>query len=328
MANAIAKLDVLACFAERAIALQLVKPELVKSAMIDIQAGRHPVVESNLDKPFIANDLRLDAERKMLVITGPNMGGKSTYMRQNALIALLAHTGSFVPAERAVLGPLDRIFTRIGAADDLAGGRSTFMVEMTEMAHILRNATPNSLVLGDEIGRGTSTFDGLSLAWACAIDLAKKIEAYSLFATHYFEITHLADEMQNVQNVHLSAVEHQQSIVFMYQIKAGAANQSYGIQVARLAGLPDAVLQAAQARLQQLEKQNMSLHDAVNTLGTADMFQSAQLTTNAVVDTPTATTQTPHAQSILEQLQAIDPDDISARDAHQLLYQLTELAAK
>jgi len=212
MAEAIAELDVLTCFCERSIALNFTRPELVSNsgkdnALIDIRGARHPIVEANQDEPFISNDLCLDKQTKMLVITGPNMGGKSTYMRQSALIALLAHTGSFVPADSARIGTIDKIFTRIGASDDLAGGRSTFMVEMTEMAQILRNSTENSLVLVDEIGRGTSTFDGLSLAWACATELANSISAYCLFATHYFEITQLADELDNVQNVHLSAVE-------------------------------------------------------------------------------------------------------------------------
>jgi len=319
MANAIAELDVLACFAERAITLNLVKPNLVKECTVDIRGGRHPVVEQNLDKPFIANDLILSTERKMLVITGPNMGGKSTYMRQNALIALLAHTGSFVPAENVTLGPIDRIFTRIGAADDLAGGRSTFMVEMTEMAHILRNATANSLVLVDEIGRGTSTFDGLSLAWACAIDLANRIGAFSLFATHYFELTHLADDFTNVENVHLNAVEHEQSIVFMYQIKSGCANQSYGIQVARLAGLPNEVLTAAKARLNELENQavgNSASHSVNNNSNmNLDLFSQNETTVN---------NETTYKDDIVDKLKCIDADDITARKAHELLYELID----
>lgn len=307
MANAIAELDVLACFSERAISLNFVKPVLVQENIIDIRGGRHPIVEQSLSKPFIANDLTLSNEHKMLVITGPNMGGKSTYMRQSALIALLAHTGSFVPAESAKLGPIDRIFTRIGAADDLAGGRSTFMVEMTEMAHILRNATTNSLVLVDEIGRGTSTFDGLSLAWACAIDLANRIGAYSLFATHYFELTHLADDLPNVNNVHLSAIEHDQSIVFMYQVKTGCVSQSYGIQVARLAGLPSGVLKAAKARLNELENQDINDSAISN-----DLFNQQQTTPNNVsVD-----------NDIIIKLKSIDADDITAREAHELLYEL------
>ena len=226
MAQSLAQLDVLSNFAERAVALNFTCPVITDESGIEIIEGRHPVVEANQSKPFIGNDLILNEQTKMRVITGPNMGGKSTYMRQNALITLLAYTGSYVPATKATIGPIDRIFTRIGAADDLAGGRSTFMVEMTEMANILRNASANSLVLVDEIGRGTSTYDGLSLAWACAVDLAERINAYSLFATHYFEVTDLAEQLDTVENVHLDAVEHGQDIVFMYHVKAGPANQS------------------------------------------------------------------------------------------------------
>ncbi len=303
MAQALAQLDVLSNFAERAVSLNFCKPNLVDDAGISIQEGRHPVVEANQSSPFIANDLDLNDATKMLVITGPNMGGKSTYMRQNALIALLAYTGSFVPASKVTLGPIDRIFTRIGAADDLAGGRSTFMVEMTEMANILRNATPNSLVLVDEIGRGTSTYDGLSLAWACALDLAQRLKAFSLFATHYFEITELAEPLSSVNNVHLDAVEHGNSIVFMYHVKSGPANQSYGIQVARLAGLPDDVLKTAQEKLRGLESQQ--------TLQSKDSPQSS------------INFDSPETMSIVEQeLLRLDPDQLSARQALDLIYQL------
>ncbi len=323
IASALAKLDVLSNFAERAIMLELTAPELVDEPVINIRGGRHPVVERNLDKPFIANDLVLDNSTKMLAITGPNMGGKSTYMRQNALITLLAHTGSYVPASAATIGPIDRIFTRIGAADDLAGGRSTFMVEMTEMAQILRNATANSLVLVDEIGRGTSTFDGLSLAWACANDLAKRLQSFSLFATHYFEITHLAEELDNVANVHLNAVEHEHSIVFMYTIKPGPANQSYGIQVARLAGLPDDVLRSAKLRLDLLEQQNLNngLQGSNHQSGpsTMDMFNQP-LSANPV------DVCVQESDPIVQELMTIDPDNITAREAHQLLYKLVDSA--
>ena len=240
----------------------------------------------------------------MHVITGPNMGGKSTYMRQNALITLLAYTGSFVPASSVTLGPIDRIFTRIGAADDLAGGRSTFMVEMTEMANILRNATSTSLVLVDEIGRGTSTYDGLSLAWACALDLAQRLNAFSLFATHYFEITELAEQLSRVKNVHLDAVEHGNNIVFMYHVKNGPANQSYGIQVARLAGLPSDVLSTAQNKLRGLEAQQSQI--------TNDSPQSS-MDFNQADAKPSAVEQ---------ELQNLDPDQLSARQALDLLYQL------
>jgi len=255
-ATAIAQLDVLACYAERAESLKLICPELTDTPGFNIEDGRHVVVEQISDQPFIANDTRFTAERRMLVITGPNMGGKSTYMRQTALIVLMAYAGCFVPAGRAVLGPVDRIFTRIGASDDLTGGRSTFMVEMTETANILHNATATSLVLLDEIGRGTSTFDGLALAWASAAHLATGSGAFTLFATHYFELTQLATELSAVANVHLAATEHNGSIVFLHNVREGPASQSYGIQVARLAGLPARVLQHAQTLLAELEQRS------------------------------------------------------------------------
>ncbi len=248
-ANALATLDVLVTLAERAVTLNYRRPELVDKPRITITAGRHPVVERVLDEPFVANDLVFDDQRRMLVITGPNMGGKSTYMRQTALIVVLAHIGSFVPAEAASIGPIDRVFTRIGAGDDLAGGRSTFMVEMTETANILHNATPESLVLMDEVGRGTSTYDGLSLAWACAGYLAREVRAFTLFATHYFELTELADTHDTCANVHLDAVEHGESLVFLHTVQEGPANKSFGLQVARLAGLPRSVVDEAAAYL-------------------------------------------------------------------------------
>ncbi|MBK8964676.1 MAG: DNA mismatch repair protein MutS [Candidatus Competibacteraceae bacterium] len=255
-AAALAELDVLADLAERAAELRWNPPELVAEPGLEIAAGRHPVVEQVLEEPFVPNDLRLEpARRRMLVVTGPNLGGKSTFMRQTALIVLLAHIGSFVPAERAVLGPIDRIFTRIGASDDLASGRSTFMVEMSEAANILHNATPHSLVLIDEIGRGTSTFDGLALAWACAAHLAATVRAFTLFATHYFELTRLPDEQSGIANVHLDAVEHGETIVFRHRVQDGPASRSYGLQVAALAGVPPAVIQQARQRLRLLERQ-------------------------------------------------------------------------
>ncbi len=255
-AAALAELDVLANLAERAAALRWNPPELVAEPGIEIQAGRHPVVEQVLDEPFVPNDLRLEPEgRRMLIVTGPNLGGKSTFMRQTALIVLLAHLGSFVPAEQAVIGPIDRIFTRIGASDDLATGRSTFMVEMSEAANILHNATPHSLVLIDEIGRGTSTFDGLALAWACAAHLAEKIRAFTLFATHYFELTRLPDEHPGIANVHLDAAEHGAALVFLHQVQDGSADRSYGLHVAALAGVPPVVIQQARQRLRLLERQ-------------------------------------------------------------------------
>ncbi len=255
-AAALAELDVLTDLAERAAALRWNPPELSTAPGIAIQAGRHPVVEQALEEAFTPNDLTLEPERRrMLIVTGPNAGGKSTLMRQTALIALLAHVGSFVPAERAVIGPLDRIFTRIGASDDLAGGRSTFMVEMSEAANILHNATPHSLVLIDEIGRGTSTFDGLALAWACAAHLAGTVRAFTLFATHYFELTRLPDEQPGIANVHLDAVEHGDTLVFLHRVQDGPASRSHGLQVAALAGVPPVVIQQARQRLRLLERQ-------------------------------------------------------------------------
>ena len=254
-AHGIAEIDVLANFAERAAHLHWCCPQLSNEAGVKIIAGRHPVVESVSEKPFVPNDVHLDLRQRMLLITGPNMGGKSTYMRQIALIVLLAHIGSFVPATSAEMGPVDRIFTRIGAADDLASGRSTFMVEMTETANILHNATSQSLVLMDEIGRGTSTFDGLSLAWACAHYLAQGVRAFTLFATHYFELTALADEIATVSNVHLDATEHGDKIIFLHTVQPGPANQSYGIHVAQLAGVPRSVIQFAKEKLQTLEQE-------------------------------------------------------------------------
>jgi DNA mismatch repair protein MutS len=248
IASALAELDALACFAERAAALDLTAPELCSDTTIEIEAGRHPVVERQV-QDYIANDTRLAPERRLLLITGPNMGGKSTYMRQVALVVLLANVGSFVPARRAHIGPIDQIFTRIGASDDLAGGRSTFMVEMTESANILRNASEQSLVLMDEVGRGTSTFDGLALAWAIARHLIEVNRSYCLFATHYFELTRLAADFTSVANVHLDAVEHKDRIVFLYAVREGPASQSYGIQVAQLAGVPAAVIRAARRYL-------------------------------------------------------------------------------
>ena len=252
-AQAIAELDVLNSFAERATNLNYCKPEISEESGVDIQNGRHPVVEKSIESQFVDNNLYLKDEQKMLIITGPNMGGKSTYMRQTALIVLMAFSGSYVPASKATIGPIDRIFTRIGSSDDLAGGRSTFMVEMTETAAILQNATNNSLVLMDEIGRGTSTFDGLSLAWSAAIHIAEQIRAFTLFATHYFELTSLPDSYINIANVHLDAIEHENGILFLHKVKTGAANQSYGLQVAKLAGVPAVVIKNAEEKLRQLE---------------------------------------------------------------------------
>jgi DNA mismatch repair protein MutS len=252
-ANALAQCDALMALAERALSLQWVKPELADKPGIDIVDGRHPIIDALLSHQFVPNDCQLNADQCMQIITGPNMGGKSTYMRQIALIVLLAHIGSFVPAKSACIGPVDRIFTRIGASDDLASGRSTFMVEMTETANILHHATDKSLVIMDEVGRGTSTFDGLSLAWACAEELAQSTRCFCLFATHYFELTDLSQQQDNVCNVQLSATEHNDQIVFLHKVKPGAASRSYGLQVAKLAGVPENVIKNAKQKLQQLE---------------------------------------------------------------------------
>ncbi len=302
---ALAMLDVLACLAGRALALRWTRPVFVDEPRIEIRGGRHPVVEQHLDAPFVPNDLELSESRRALVITGPNMGGKSTYMRQNALIVILAGIGSFVPADAAMIGPVDRIFSRIGAADDLAGGRSTFMVEMTEAANILNNATAQSLVLMDEIGRGTSTYDGLSLAWACARQLIVELRAYTLFATHYFELTALADELEGCANVHLDATEHGEELVFLHAVREGAANRSFGLQVARLAGVPGEVLAKARRYLTALERRDR----------TADGAHGQQwLPLDAAVD--------PAEAAVLRELRGLDPDALSPRDAQALLYRL------
>ena len=304
-AAAIAGLDVLANFAERAEALSLQRPALVEEPVFEVTRGRHLVVEQVIDEPFIANDAVLDNARRMLLITGPNMGGKSTYMRQNAIIALLAHSGSRVPAAAARLGVMDRIFTRIGAADDLASGRSTFMVEMTETANILHNATPRSLVLMDEIGRGTSTFDGLSLAWAAAVHLARSVRAFTFFATHYFELTALPESCPTMVNVHLDATEHRDHVVFLHQIQAGPASKSFGLQVAKLAGVPQPVLVAAAEKLRELEAGRGALPPAP-TPAQSDLFSD------------------PANHPVLAELAELDVDELSPREALALLYTLRE----
>jgi len=305
-AAGLAELDVLGSFAERAETLGLAKPEIVDEPCIEISGGRHLVVEQVIDTPFVANDLELNRQRKLLVITGPNMGGKSTYMRQTALIAILAHIGSFVPAERLRIGPVDRIFTRIGASDDIAGGRSTFMVEMTETATILNNATESSLVLMDEIGRGTSTFDGLSLAWAAAHHMGEKVQAFTLFATHYFELTALADEIPACTNVHLDATEHKGQLVFLHAVKPGPANQSYGLQVAALAGVPPIVIKRARAYLATLETHQVSEHP------------QAQLPLTAPVEE--------EQDELANALDEINPDDMTPREAMDALYRLKKIS--
>ena len=303
---ALAELDVLTCFSERAETLSLREPELSETPCIEIEGGRHLVVEQVIDTPFVANDVLLDEGQRLLVITGPNMGGKSTFMRQTALIAILALVGSFVPAERLRIGPIDRIFTRIGASDDLAGGRSTFMVEMTETATILNNASEQSLVLMDEIGRGTSTFDDLSLAWAAAHYMGEKAQAFTLFATHYFELTALASELPACSNVHLDATEHEGQLVFLHAVKPGPANQSYGLQVAALAGVPPNVIKRAKTYLKALESQQ-----TVN----ADHPQ-AQLALEVADEEP---------DRLRESVDSIDPDSLTPRAALAALYKLKEL---
>lgn len=321
VAAALAELDLLATFAERARALNWNAPEFTQETGIDIEQGRHPVVETQIEQ-FIANDCTLNMQRKLLLITGPNMGGKSTFMRQIALIALLAYVGSYVPAKRARFGPLDRIFTRIGAADDLAGGRSTFMVEMTEAAAILHDATPLSLVLMDEIGRGTSTFDGLALAWAIARHLLADNGCYTLFATHYFELTQLPAEFAQAVNVHLSAVEHDHGIVFLHAVEEGPANQSYGLQVAQLAGVPAAVIRAARKHLAQLERQSVEQSAPTPQL---DLFAAPGNDTGTVDDPAPETTA--HTRTIMQRLRELNPDELRARDALDLVYELHELAS-
>ncbi len=317
-AEALSELDVLAGFAERALALDWSMPELGDAPCLRIERGRHPVVEAVRAEPFEPNDLLLGEHEggdgqaiRMLVITGPNMGGKSTYMRQNALIVLLAHIGSFVPATRVVIGPIDRILTRIGAGDDLARGQSTFMVEMSETSYILHHATSESLVLMDEIGRGTSTYDGLALADACARHLAGINRSYTLFATHYFELTALAQPGSGIANVHLDAVEHDDSLVFMHAVKDGPANRSYGLQVAALAGLPKSVIQQARARLAELEQQG---RDAPSSAMTA-----------LALDTPQQIGLFTPDSAALDALAALQPDDLTPKQALEALYRLKSL---
>jgi DNA mismatch repair protein MutS len=314
-AAAVASLDALASLAERADTLQWVQPELTEAQLFRVESGRHPVVEQFSGTSFVPNDLCFDDSRRMLIVTGPNMGGKSTYMRQAALIAVLAHIGSFVPAKSAVIGPLDRVFTRIGAADDLAGGRSTFMVEMTETASILHNASRHSLVLMDEIGRGTSTFDGLSLAWAVARHLATKVGAFTLFATHYFELTGLAVELPGVVNLHLDATEHGDDLVFLHAVKEGPASRSFGLAVAKLAGVPQPVIAAARRYLAELEAQrDAAVASAPSPQGSLPFDGSVAPKTDE-----------PAADDLRERLAEINPDALSPREAHTLMYELKAL---
>jgi DNA mismatch repair protein MutS len=304
-AAGLAALDVLTNLAERAATLDWCRPELTPEPSIEIEDGRHPVVEQVSSNPFVANGVRLGDGRRMLVITGPNMGGKSTFMRQTALIVLMAYAGSFVPARSARLGPVDRVFSRIGASDDLAGGRSTFMVEMEETANILHNATAQSLVLMDEVGRGTSTFDGLSLAWSCAVELANRIRAFTLFATHYFELTTLPDEYPGIGNVHLDAAEHGDGIVFLHALREGPANQSYGLQVAALAGVPAKVIKRARTRLRELE-------DAARRHSDRGATQLSLFP----LEPP---------NPALDALRALEPDALTPRQALEALYRIKDL---
>lgn len=313
-AQAICELDVLANFSERAFTLQWCQPQLNSEPCLSIRQGRHPVVEKIQDTPFVANDILFNDDRRMLLITGPNMGGKSTYMRQAALLTLMAHIGSYVPAESASFGPVDRIFTRIGASDDLAGGRSTFMVEMTETANILHNATKQSLVLMDEIGRGTSTYDGLSLAYASAHYLAGITQAFTLFATHYFELTHLSESFKQIVNVHLDALEHGDKIVFLHKVEEGSASQSYGIQVAALAGVPNDVIEMAKTKLMSLEKTTLP----------NDNNSVAALTSESRVTHPA---EVPNNNELFTALKNINPDELSPREALDLIYQLKKKTA-
>jgi DNA mismatch repair protein MutS len=306
-ATALAELDVLVNFAERSDTLNLVQPTLLEKSGIHIEGGRHLVVEQLSDIPFVANDLTFSAQRRMLIITGPNMGGKSTYMRQAALIVLMAHIGCYVPAKTMSCGPIDKIFTRIGASDDLASGRSTFMVEMSETANILHNATSNSLILMDEIGRGTSTFDGLSLAWACADYLAKETKAFTLFATHYFELTTLAEGQKAIVNVHLEAMEHNDKIIFLHAVKDGSASQSYGLQVAALAGVPRCVIDKAKGKLQQLEDQAYTEQQTEKKSSQLDLFAAKEC----------------HPAVLM--LDELNVDDVSPRQALEWLYRLKGL---
>lgn len=304
-AIALAEIDILGTFAERADTLNLNQPDFDERQGMTIRGGRHLIVEQNQTSAFIPNDLELHEDRTMLIITGPNMGGKSTYMRQTALIAILAHIGSFVPATSARFGPIDRIFTRIGASDNLAGGQSTFMVEMMETANILHNATRHSLVLMDEIGRGTSTSDGLALAWASAAFLARSIKACTLFASHFFELTSIPQYFENAVNVHLDVVEHGDRIIFMHAVKEGPANRSYGLQVAKLAGVPEPIINHAREYMQ----------DSGNTF-------------------PATTTDQPQDDLFHRQLPVVDellqcnPDELTPKQALELLYKLKELGTR
>jgi DNA mismatch repair protein MutS len=322
IAFGIAQLDTLTALAAHAARNNWCMPQLVEEPCLTIVEGRHPVVENQIER-FIANDCKLSNDRRLLLITGPNMGGKSTFMRQVALITLLAYVGSYVPAASATIGPIDRIFTRIGASDDLANGRSTFMVEMTESATILNGATEHSLVLMDEVGRGTSTFDGLALAWAIARHLIETSRSFTLFATHYFELTQLPEQNPSAANVHLSAVEHKDSIVFLHAVQDGPASQSYGLQVAQLAGVPPSVIRAARKHLARLEAQALDATPQLDLFAPAPCDE-AEAGTEAATPAPVPQTAESPALTLLD---AIDPDALSPREALERLYELKRLAS-
>ncbi len=324
IAHAIAQLDTLVALGDHAARNDWCAPQLVNHPAIQITQGRHPVVEKQIER-FIANDCLLSAEHKLLLITGPNMGGKSTYMRQVALITLLAYVGSYVPAGSAIIGPIDRIFTRIGAADDLAGGRSTFMVEMTESAAILNGASENSLVLMDEVGRGTSTFDGLALAWAIAKQLIDVTRCFTLFATHYFELTQLPEIHPSAANVHLSAVEHKDSIVFLHAVQPGPASQSYGLQVAQLAGVPAQVIRAARKHLALLESQSVQATPQFD-LFSAPLIEIEEETEEVSASASMSISKVMPNHALTEALALIDPDALTPREALEQLYRLKNLS--
>ena len=305
--KALAQVDALATLAERAATLNYVQPRFTESHHLYIKQGRHPVIEQAQKEPFTANDAYFDEQRKLLLITGPNMGGKSTYMRQIALITWLAYCGSFVPAGEFEIGPIDAIYTRIGASDDLSSGRSTFMVEMTEAANILNNASKQSLVLMDEVGRGTSTYDGLSLAWCCAEHLSEVNQSYCLFATHYFELTQLPELYSKIHNIHIDAIEHNEKIIFLHNVKEGQANQSYGLQVAQLAGIPKSVIASAQLKLKELESEAVKAKFTVNQPQLGLDLEEEQI------------------HPSIEYLENIDPDELSPKEALEILYKLKSL---
>jgi len=306
--KALSQADALATLAERAATLNYVQPSFTKDHCLQLKQGRHPVIEQVQNEPFTANDANFDEQRKLLLITGPNMGGKSTYMRQIALITWLAYSGSFVPAEKFKVGPIDAIYTRIGASDDLSSGRSTFMVEMTEAANILNNASKKSLVLMDEVGRGTSTYDGLSLAWCCAEHLSEVNQSYSLFATHYFELTQLPELFGKIHNVHIDAIEHNEKIIFLHAVKEGPANQSYGLQVAQLAGIPKSVIASAKLKLKQLESE---------VLKTKFKDHQPQLGLDL---------EDEQIHPSVEYLENIEPDELSPKEALEILYKLKSIS--